>query len=73
MTPQSTNSAAGQSSDLGTIQADEKSHDVAVKDDLGKSDNTYQEQSATRVTLLLISVFTSMFLVALDRTIISTV
>ncbi len=33
----------------------------------------YQAQSTTKVTLLLVSVFLSMFLVALDRTIISTV
>ncbi|KAK9358832.1 major facilitator superfamily domain-containing protein [Lipomyces starkeyi] len=72
MTPQSANSAAGDSSDLGTTQAGETSHDVAVKRDLSKPDYTYQEQSATRIIFLLISVFMSMFLVALDRTIIST-
>ena len=73
MTPQSANSAARDSSDLGTIQAGETSQDVALKRDLSKSGDTYQEQSATRIVFLLISVFMSMFLVALDRTIISTV
>lgn len=71
--PPSAISAAGDPSDLGTTQAGETPHDVAVKQDPDKSDDTYQEQSAARVSLLLISVFMSMFLVALDRTIISTV
>jgi hypothetical protein len=66
-------SAAGDSSDLGTKQADESFHNDVTKDDLSKPNNTYQEQSPMRVIVLLISVFVSMFLVALDRTIISTV
>ena len=73
MTSQTVHSTAGDSSDLGTTQAGEGSYDVAVKHDTSKPDDTYQEQSATRVTFLLISVLMSMFLVALDRTIISTV
>ncbi|MCJ1380208.1 hypothetical protein MMC17_003311 [Xylographa soralifera] len=72
MTPQSANSAAEDPVDLGKTQAGENSHDVVVKRDLSKSDDIYAEQSSTRVVLLLISVFMSMFLVALDRTIIST-
>lgn len=43
------------------------------KQDAIESYGTDHEQSVTKVTLLLISVFLSMFLVALDRTIISTV
>jgi hypothetical protein len=73
MTLQSANSAAGDSSDLSTTQAGETSHDVAVKHDMSKPDDTYQELSSPRTILLLISVFMTMFLVALDRTIISTV
>lgn len=72
-TPQTTSLPAEDSPDLGTTQVGETSHDAAVKHDTVKSDGTYQEQSAARVSLLLISVFMSMFLVALDRTIISTV
>lgn len=73
MTPQSAKSAAGDSSDLATTQAGETSHDVAAKRDPSKPDDPQQKQSTTRTVLLLISVFLSMFLVALDRTIISTV
>ena len=73
MTSQSANSAAGDSSDLDATRAGEVSHDVAVKRDLSKPGDTYQEQSVTRNILVLVSVFISIFLVALDRTIISTV
>lgn len=73
MTPQSVHSAAGDSSNVDTTRASEASHDAAANSDLSKPEDTYQEQSATRVVLLLISVFMSMFLVSLDRTIISTV
>ena len=65
--------ASGDMSDPGTVEAGETTHDVVVKPDSSKSDNTYQGQSTTRVALLLTSVLMSMFLVALDRTIISTV
>ena len=70
---QSADSAAGDGLDLGATQAGETFDDVAVERDVSKPDDTYQEQSAPRIIFLLISVFTSMFLVALDRTIISTV
>jgi len=73
MTSQSANLAAGDSSDLGTTKAGETSHDVDVKRDPSKPDDTYQEQTAPRIIFLLISVLMTMFLVALDRTIISTV
>ena len=73
ITSQTASSTARHSLDLGTTQASEASYDVAVKRDTRKPSDIYQEQSATRVTLLLTSVLMSMFLVALDRTIISTV
>jgi len=66
-----------QSATSGTIQAVEPSpdlYDVAVRPDLSAPvDDTFQEQSALRISLLLISNLLSMFLVALDRTIITTV
>ena len=73
MTSQTPNSTVGDSSDLDTTQTGEASYNAAVKRDTSKPNETYREQSAARVTLLLISVLMSMFLVALDRTIISTV
>ncbi|MCJ1314764.1 hypothetical protein MMC15_000076 [Xylographa vitiligo] len=71
-TSQSANAAAGDSASLDKSQAVETSHDVAAERDSSKPDDIYQEQSRPRVILLLTSVFMSMFLVALDRTIIST-
>lgn len=47
--------------------------DGAVTTDEEKAEDLYQEQSFTKVFLLLASVLMSLFLVALDRTIISTV
>lgn len=73
MTSQTANSTVEDSSDLDTTKTGEASYDVAARRDATKPNDTYQEQSATRVALLLISVLMSMFLVALDRTIISTV
>ena len=70
---QTANAAAGDSASLDKSQAVETSHDVAAERDSSKPDDIYQEQSRPRVILLLTSVFMSMFLVALDRTIISTV
>ena len=72
-TPQSANSAAGASVDSAKTPAGEASHDVAAKRETSEPDDIYKDQSRTRVILLIISVFMSMFLVALDRTIISTV
>ena len=71
--PQATKPPTGGSSDLGTTKTVETSNNVEVKDNASKPDDSYQEQSATKVALLLTSVLLSMFLVALDRTIISTV
>ncbi|KAF2247564.1 putative MFS aflatoxin efflux pump [Trematosphaeria pertusa] len=60
-------------SQSGNSGATEKvSLDVATPSDSSKLGDTYQEQSAPRVVLLLTSVLLSMFLVGLDRTIIST-
>ncbi|MCJ1421361.1 hypothetical protein MMC32_007724 [Xylographa parallela] len=71
-TPQSANSAPGASVDSAKTSAGEASHDVAAKRETSEPDDIYKDQSRTRVILLIISVFMSMFLVALDRTIIST-
>lgn len=72
-TSRSANSAARESSDLGRTQAGGTSHDSAAKNAPNSPDDIYQGQSITRVALVLISAFMSMFLVALDKTIISTV
>ena len=74
MTTQSSNSTAvaGDGINLSTTQPDATSHEVAVKRDSGKPDDPSQQESTTKI-FVLISVFLSMFLVGLDRTIISTV
>jgi len=72
-TPKGAKSAAGDSSDVATTHAGETSPDVASKPDASKPDDPQQKPSTLRTVLLLISVFGTMFLVALDRTIISTV
>ncbi|KZF24112.1 putative MFS aflatoxin efflux pump [Xylona heveae TC161] len=71
-TPQSAKLAAKEPLNLATTHVGEMPEDVAVENDLRNPDGTYQEQPATRTALLLISVLISMFLVALDRTIVST-
>ncbi|KAL2215028.1 putative MFS aflatoxin efflux pump [Thermoascus aurantiacus ATCC 26904] len=71
-TPKGAKSAAGDSSDVATTHAGETSPDVASKPDASKPDDPQQKPSTLRTVLLLISVFGTMFLVALDRTIIST-
>lgn len=72
-TPKSTNSALEDMSDSGTAKTDNISHDDAAKNTPGNADHIYQRQTITRVVLVLVSTFMSMFLVALDKTIISTV
>lgn len=72
-TSQSTNPAVEHIPDYGTAKIDNIPHDDGAKDTLGSPDNAYQRQSITRVALVLISAFMSMFLVALDKIIISTV
>lgn len=73
MTPGSPRVAIGDPADLGKTKAGETSHDIAVRQDPNKRDDPDRKASALRTILLLISVFLSMFLVAIDRTIISTV
>ncbi len=55
-------------------RASHDAHDEAIKSDPSTVvGDTFQEQPAPKVILLLISSLMSMFLVALDRTIITTV
>lgn len=56
-----------------SVNGSEKTHEAVEDGDGGDSKDIYQDQSVTLVALLLTSVFMSIFLVALDRTIISTV
>ena len=70
MTSNTANSVARDSTVLDTIKSGKTPHDVALKHNASKPE---EGKIATRTTLLLISVLMSMFLVALDRTIISTV
>lgn len=65
--PQRAKPAAGDPSDLATTQAGDISLDVAVRCDPSKPDDPQQKQPTTRTVFLLISVFLSMSLVALDR------
>jgi hypothetical protein len=73
MTSQNANSAVEDSFDLKMALASDNSQDVEAKCDEANPDDTYQDQSAAKIIFLLTSVFMSMFLVALDRNIISTV
>jgi hypothetical protein len=63
----------GTPSDMKTTQRSETYNDGETNPPESDLDDTYQEQSATKVILLLVSIMMTMFLVALDRTIISTV
>ena len=67
LTPENTNPTTEESIDSGQTMASEMSHDNVVKPDPN------EKPSTLRTALLLVSVFLSMFLVAVDRTIISTV
>ncbi|GFG21253.1 putative HC-toxin efflux carrier TOXA [Aspergillus udagawae] len=58
--------------EMKTTERSETCDDGETKRTTSDMDDTYQEQSATKVVLLLVSILISMFLVALDRTIIST-
>jgi hypothetical protein len=60
-------------SNMKTTQCSETCDDGETKRATSDQDDTYQEQSTTKVVLLLVSIMMTMFLVALDRTIISTV
>ncbi|GFF62110.1 putative HC-toxin efflux carrier TOXA [Aspergillus lentulus] len=57
---------------MKTTQCSETCDDEETKRATSDQDDTYQEQSTTKVVLLLVSIMMTMFLVALDRTIIST-
>jgi hypothetical protein len=59
--------------EMKTTERSETCNDGETKRATSDMDDTYQEQSAAKVILLLVSILISMFLVALDRTIISTV
>ena len=70
---QADKSATPDSLGVGDANAGEPSYDNAMRLNQGKLSGVDVKQSALRTVLLLVSVFLSMFLVALDRTIISTV
>ncbi|KAM0110768.1 hypothetical protein ACP6JB_003555 [Aspergillus fumigatus] len=59
-------------SDINNTQRSETGDDEEIKRAKSDQDDAYQEQSTTKVVLLLVSIMMTMFLVALDRTIIST-
>ena len=72
--PQTTNSAAAaQSPSVPSTQAGEASNDVEANADPSKFVDNVQKLSKAKVTILLASVILCMFLVGLDRTIVSTV
>lgn len=72
-TPENTTSAIGNSVDSEVTEAGETSHGDVVNPDQSKPDHRDQKPLTLETVLLLVSVFLSMFLVAVDRTIISTV
>ncbi|KAK4494425.1 hypothetical protein PRZ48_014723 [Zasmidium cellare] len=76
-TPKSTTNSATKdgSNALGWEMSERSSSNAAGsenKEETAEVDDTYQQQSDTRIWFLLIALLISMFLVALDRTIIST-
>lgn len=73
MTPEVTKSATGDSANLNKTKASETSHNNAVKPNQSTPEDPNRKPTTLRTVLLLFSVFLSMFLVAVDRTIISTV
>ena len=72
-TPENTTPPTGNSVDSESTQVGETTHDDAVKPDQSKSGGPNEKSSNLELVLLLLSVFLSMFVVAVDRTIISTV
>jgi hypothetical protein len=72
-TPQSTKYASIDPPDLAKTQAGKTFQDVTAKEDPGKPKNHQPKQSTAKTVLLMVSVLLSTFLVALDKTIISTV
>lgn len=71
--PENTTSTIADSVDSEVTKAGETSHDDAVNSTQFKPDHQDQKPSTLETVLLLVSVFLSMFLVAVDRNIISTV
>ena len=72
-TPKNTNSPTEESVDSETTKVGKPIEDNAVKPDQGKPGGPDEQISKVELVLLLASVFLSMFLVFVDRTIISTV
>lgn len=61
------------STTLGDSQPSETPHNDTIQNEKSKSNDSDQKLSNPRTVALLVSVFLSMLLVAVDRTIISTV
>ncbi len=72
-TPENPTSATADSVDSEVTKVGDTPHDNAVKPNQGKPGDPDQKPSTLELVLLLVSVFLSMFVVAVDRTIISTV
>ena len=72
-TLETTKSDAVDTVDSEKTQAGEMSPDHAVEPAQSKTDNVDKKQSTLQTVLLIISVFLAMFLVIMDRTIVSTV
>ena len=72
-TPENTTSPTEDSLDSQMTKVGETTHDDAVKPDQSKAGDSDEKPSKLELVLLLVSVFLSMFVVAVDRTIISTV
>ncbi|XXH05441.1 hypothetical protein Hte_011868 [Hypoxylon texense] len=71
-TPQSTKSTAGNPPDSPVTQPVNTPKDVVAEGSSNKPEDSDSKLSSTKTIMVLVSVFLSMFLVALDRTIIST-
>lgn len=72
-TPENTTSPTGESVDSELTKVGQTTDDNAVKPDQSKADDANKKPSKIELVLLLSAVFLSMFLVFVDRTIISTV
>jgi hypothetical protein len=72
-TPQSNKSASGDPPDVTKTQVGKNFQDVTAKEDPDEPKIHQPKPSTARTVLLMVSVLLSTFLVALDKTIISTV
>lgn len=72
-TPENTTSPTGESVDSELTKVGQTTDDNAVKPDQSKAGDANKKPSKIELVLLLSAVFLSMFLVFVDRTIISTV